>query len=243
MGVDHLGASEAEEDAMRFVLFILLSVAVFVSARAQSPAQPQLPSDPSPRTGEEITIDDLQGAVITFAVAFTGSTRWSGDNIIGPTQQKVRSRMQIGPGESFRWSGVTETQIAGRWYSEHGSGSGIIGRPGTKPAIRNSTELRTRSNPSLPNEELKLKKKFSARAGLVTLEGNTLTVIRVFERGGRTFGIKLSRIGSHLSCTATGLYFREVGVGNPRDEAPVQGGYREYIGMKQTSSTCRVTRN
>jgi len=83
-----------------------------------------------------------------------------------------------------------------------------------------------------------------ARAAVVTLEGNTLIFLRVFEKGGRIVKIMLNRIGSGLGCSAAGSYVQEVGAGNPKAKAPkVMGGHYELIGMKQTSSTCRVSKN
>jgi len=207
---------------MRVLLSLLMFVAVLVSARAQSPAQPQPSPDPQ-GTSEEIGIDDLQSTIITFDIGFTGHTRWSGDNIVRPMQFKQRFKVYIGPGGSISWTTDENGRVSGSWYSGpelHLSYSALIGRTDTKP------------------------EKFGKRAIVWTLEGNILTYLRVFERGGKIVKIMLSRSDSSLGCAVTSAYLQEVGVGNPMIKAgrQKQGGYREYIGMKQTSSTCRVSK-
>jgi len=194
-----------------------ISLAVFlVSARAQSFAQPQPPSG----SGQEITIDNLQGTIISAVIEYSGRVRWSGDNIVRPLRHNWRLKMQIDQGGSFKSTADTESWVAGRKFTEHfPSQLGSIGRPNTKP------------------------ERIGARAAVMTLEGNTLTLLRVFERGGRIVKIMLSRIGSGFGCTATGTYVQEIGAGNPKAKAPrALGGHYELIGMKQTSSTCRVSK-
>ena len=138
---------------MRCVIFMLVSVALLVSALAQSPTQPQPPSDPPPGGGEEITIDDLQGVTITCVIEAMGRTRWSGDKKIGPTQHHSRMVTHIGPGGTVRWTTDVSVRIDNKWdHPWHYSFSEIIGQPNTKPDARSG-----------------------ARAVVLTFESNTLT--------------------------------------------------------------------
>ena len=206
---------------MRAVLSLLLSVAVLVCARAQSPVDLVTPSGPPPGTGQEITIDDLRGIIINITVMYSGRIRWSVDNIVRTHRLHQKIRAQIGPGGSIRWTVRLDSWADGKpFVYSPDVRSGIIGRSDTGPT---ST---------------------GARAAVWTFDRNTLTLLRVFERGGRILRIAFDRIGSGLNCTATGSFLQELGAGNPKFRDPSgKGGYHELIGMKQTSSTCRVSKN
>src|SRR5215470_7923541 len=102
---------------MRVALLIVLPVALLGNARAQSPAQPQPSPDLPPGVGQEITIDDLQGAIINFAILQTGRTRWSGEpHIIHPVQINTRFKIEIGPGSYIRWSVGAESRVLNKKY-------------------------------------------------------------------------------------------------------------------------------
>lgn len=204
---------------MRCVIFMLLSVALLVSAGAQAPADREAPTGP-PVIGQAITIEDLRGVLISVAISYAGRTRWSGDNVVRPIQFGWRIKAQIRSAGNIDWSNDTSTRIGNdKWYPMHYSFSDMIGRPNTKPEIA------------------------GAPAVVWTFEDNTLTLLRVFEKGGRVTKITVSRVGSSLNCTATSSFVNEAGAGNPTIKAPILGGYREYIGMNQTSSTCGISKN
>jgi len=206
---------------MRAVLSLVLSVAVLVSARAQSPARPETPSS-TPGSFEEITIDNLQGVKISITIAYIGRTRWSSDNIVRTIQYSWRSKAQIGSAGAIEWTNDTSVRIGNdKWYPWHNSFSDIIGRPNAKPELSRD----------------------GARAVIWAFEDNILTLLRVFEKGGRITKLMFRRVGSNLDCTVTSSFLNEGGAGNPTIKAPIQGGYREYIGMKQTSATCHVTKH
>jgi len=73
------------------------------------------------------------------------------------------------------------------------------------------------------------------------LSGNTLTMLRTFEIGGKNTTITFGP--GAQSCTVRSPFMREVGAGSSiRREALRGGGTTEIISAKQTSSSCRVTR-
>jgi len=195
---------------MRSVSFIFLSVALLASARAQSPTRLEAPAAP-PVTGGEITIDELQGMIISGTSVFSGHTRWSGDNIVRPMQMNKRWRLQILPGGSIRGTLDETGRIGNEPYTAHYANSSIINHTDMKPDVT------------------------GPRAVVWTFEGNTLTGLRVYERGASISKIVLSRIGSSLRCTQIGSFIKEVGAGNPTHKAYRLGGHRELIGMKQIS--------
>lgn|SRR5262245_10549697 len=204
---------------MRLVYLILLSVALLVSALAQSPTQPQPPSDSSPGAGEEITIDDLQGVTISSVIEEAGRSRWSGDKIIRRIHQSSRMITHIGSSGAIKWTVDVSTRIDNKSYPRRYSFSAIIDRPNTTPDMT------------------------GARAVVWTFESNTLTLLRVFEKGGRIIKITFNRVGAGFGCTATSSYLNEAGAGYPTIKTMVVGGHMEYIGVKQSSSTCRVSKN
>jgi hypothetical protein len=203
---------------MRFVGMLLWALLPCVVTAPQVTAQAAIDPPAKPQI-DAITIDDLQNATITGVIVYAGQIRWSGDNIVRVWLQYWRFNIQIGPVTAIKWtldtSGKYGEKDAKRRHYAH---SATIGRPDMTPEQHGS----------------------GARAVVWTLDGNTLTLLRVFETGGRTVRIMFTRTTSGLLCRAEGAYARETGGGNPKTKDPDRGGYFEFIGAKQTSSACQV---
>lgn len=186
---------------------------------ADDPALAQSPSENAAAPSAEITIADLQNVVVTAQANYSGQIRWSGESVTHQFQQHGAFRITIGPGHAMRV--VVENE--NRWDGQ------LKGR-------RRFDDKGTIGVPASNNEQI------GVRRALWVLEGNTLTILRVYERGGRISKVVFSRSANGLSCTFTSSYAVESGAGNPRILAPEQGGYYDFIGVKQVPpSSCRVS--
>jgi hypothetical protein len=73
------------------------------------------------------------------------------------------------------------------------------------------------------------------------LSGNTLTMLRTYQIGGKNTTITFGP--GARSCTVRSPFMREVGAGSSiKRETLRGGGTTEIISAKQTSSSCQVTR-
>ncbi len=164
---------------------------------------------------EDVSLEDLQGAVITTAVEFTGYFKRATGQ--GPGYITQRMRIAIGPGASvkstFRREVTAKTRAGNKSSALSRSFDGTIGRPG-------SSDLGSH---------------------VWLLQGNSLILLKVMEVGGQASTIAFVRSGSSLTCTVKTANARETGAGKSKTKS-VFSGKVVIVNMKQTSSTCRVTR-
>ena len=74
---------------------------------------------------------------------------------------------------------------------------------------------------------------------LFTLQGNTLSMLRVHQVGGHVLKITLRKDATGLSCSSDSKMAREVGAGDMKTTA-LGGGKAEVRNARQISSTCKV---
>jgi hypothetical protein len=149
---------------MQFVGILLWALLSCVVTATQVAAQGA--TDPPAKPSiDAITIDDLESATIAGVIVYAGQIRWSGDNVVRFWLQNWRFKIQIGPATAVKWTVDTSGKYGENDAKRrHFAYSGTIGRPDMTPEQHGS----------------------GARAVVWTLEGNTLTLLRVFEIGGRT---------------------------------------------------------
>ncbi len=175
-------------------------------------------SDAKSDKAADIKLDELAGITLSGEIVYAGRGRWSGDNVVRPYHQTWQFNIQLGKETSIKWTLVVHMKRGEKARTTHFSHSATINRPDTKSEV------------------------IGARAVVWTYEDNALTLLRVFDRGGRTVKMMLVRTELGMSCVAHGAYFQEVGKGNPMHKAANGRGYLELIGVKQVSSSCRVRR-
>ena len=195
-------------------LFIASMIVAAMATIAQSQAQSE---PPGKAQAQSITIDDLRGITISAAITYVGRVRSLKNNLEYSGETDQRFHVEIGPGASVKWTVTGEQRTGGRVASRTQSYSAIIGRPDLRPD------------------------QAGTRAVVWTLEGNTLTLLRVFDVGGRVMKFTLTRSGSSLSCTIRGSNAREVGAGHTKAKSAF-GDQVEILSMRQTSSDCRVSK-
>jgi hypothetical protein len=201
---------------MRRTLFIALALMVLPEhprAQAQLQPKPEIKIEP-----HEVTIGDVQGKIISGVIVYSGRIRWSGDNVIRPYRQDWRFNIRIGEQASIRWTLTVTSRAGENSRTRNYNHSATIGRPDQKSEAT------------------------GARAVVWAFDNSALTLLRVFEAGGRTVKIAFAPTASGLTCVASSAYAQEVGAGNPKVSAEERGGYYEFIGLKQTSSTCAVSK-
>jgi hypothetical protein len=168
--------------------------------------------------GGTIGINDLDGVTIDATIGWAGQVRWSVDNAVYPAGLKWTWRVEIGPGGTVSTFLTREVRGGGMAKTTNFSGSSVIGRP------------KQGSNAQ------------SVRTDVWTYRENTLTLLRVFDRGGQIVHIKLARDASGLRCTIRGSFATEVGAGSLKTKNLFGPGHLETLSMKQTLSACRVIR-
>jgi hypothetical protein len=166
---------------------------------------------------KEITLAELQGAVVDATIIWAGSVRHSTNGVF-QAENQWQWRVEIGPGTTIRTSLRREVRAEGQVGTLNYAGTNAIGRLTLNP-----------------NRD-------GARAAVWALQANTLTHRRVFEVGARIVRITFVRNGPHLRCTIRGSYLTESGAGNVKSKDPFRAGYVELLNMKQTSSSCRVSK-
>lgn len=166
----------------------------------------------------DIGLGDLQGSAIHASINWAGRSRWSENNKVYAGENRWRLKVEIGEKGLGSTSLTREVRGAGRVAVYNYSGSGYIG------------QVSTRAN------------RDGAGASVWSYKDNTLTFLKVFERGGRIVEIKLARTGHELACTLHGAYLKENGASNVKVKNPFGPGYIEVLSMKQTSSTCRISK-
>lgn len=166
-----------------------------------------------------ITLDELQGVTIQAVNTYSGSFR----NNFGtaPGRFEARTQATIGPGAAIKVTATCNTWIETPKGLKTGrlnrSNSGFIGTP----------------------------QQASDRSGnfLWVLDGDTLIRLRTFETGGNLLKITIAKTNGGLTCTAQSPILQEVGAGNPKDTAAMAGGGKvEILSVKQTGSSCRVSK-
>ena len=194
-----------------FCTALCLMIACSATAPAQSQSEPQV-------HGQEITLDELNGVTVNATIAWSGTVRWSGNNLVYPAHNKWRLKVVFGPGGTASYHLTRELRGAGGKVATHTfSGTGMAGRPNLKGD------------------------RDGAGASVWSYENNTLTSLKVFEQGGRVVVIKFARTASGLSCTLRGNYVGEIGAGNVKTKNQFGPGYIQQLSMKQTSSTCQAS--
>jgi len=192
---------------------------LFAALPALAQAQPATPPGKAPPNaqpeGKAISIEDLQGVTISGVVNYAGRFRTN----LGESTSTIvwNYRLKVGPGPAVAMSYTRNVH----WQAKDG--------PKTASLSKSLT-----GTIGVPREAGK-------EATLWLLDGNTLVLLRVFEVGGVAMRIALTQKGSDLSCSATAPMARETGAGNTRTQAAV-GGKVEMLSIRQTSSSCRVSK-
>ena len=192
---------------MRPFACIVLLIAMSICASAQTERSAK-------RTGQEITLERLQGATISGVVNYAGRFRTH----LGESTSTIawNYRLKIGPGSAVNMSATRNVH----WQT----------KDGPKTASLSKSRTGTIGVPAQTQDG----------AALWLLEGNTLVLLKVFEVGGIAMRITLTETGSGLGCSVTAPMAREVGAGQTKTKAAV-GGKVEMLSMSQTSSSCRVS--
>jgi hypothetical protein len=174
-------------------------------------------AQPVDRTND-VDLDELRGTTIHSSITWAGEVRLSGHDKVYRAENRWRWKIDIdekGMGSTFL---TREVRGGGRVATHKYSGSGYI------------DQVSTRSN------------RDGAGASVWSYNNSTLTLLKVFERGGRIVEIKLTRTSGGLACALSGAYLKEGGTSTVKTRNPFGPGYIETLSMKQTSSTCRIVK-
>lgn len=192
-----------------------LSAVFLLLVMMPGPTRGQTPSQsPSQMGVPDITIEALQGVTISGVVHYVGRFRTHLGE--GTSNIAWSYRLRIGPGSAISMSTTRNVN----WQTKEGP----------KSASLNKSVTGTIGIPRQTGDG----------AALWLLEGNTLTLLRVFEVGGNAMRITLARAGSKLTCSTTAPMAKEVGAGTTKTQAAV-GGRVEMLSIKQTSASCHIS--
>lgn len=164
---------------------------------------------------QDVSVGELQGVTITAVIKFTGHFKKQGGE--GPGYITHGIRTQIGPGDAIkstlRREVIAVTPVGNKSAVLERSLAGSIGRPGQN----------------------------DLGAFLWVLKGNSLVLLRTQEVGAQTVTITFSRGNSGLTCSVDAALAKEVGAG-PGKTTSAFSGKVVLVSMKQTSSTCNVSK-
>ena len=164
----------------------------------------------------KITLDDLKGTTLDATISWIGQARWLKNNEAYAGEDKWQWTINIGSDASLNDNIVREARTGGYVKTRNYAHAGVIGRPKVGPEGK--------------------------QAGLWTLQDNILTGVTVYRIGARIARFALARSAAGLTCRLTVSYVREVGKGHATAANPFGAGEVEIVSMKQTSSTCGVSK-
>jgi hypothetical protein len=165
-------------------------------------------------SGQAITPESLQGSTIVATVNYETHWRRGGEDFTNPTS--VTYRLVISSGGAYTGSVTRTLQPQRGPITQTQQFSGTLGRAReTKGGISGHV--------------------------VWLLSGNTLTMLRTYQIGGKNTTITFG--AGAQSCSVRSPFMREIGAGSTIRREPVAGaGTVEIISAKQTSSSCQVTR-
>jgi hypothetical protein len=174
---------------------------------------------PTPALAQNITLDDLQGVTIHTVNSYEGT--FKNDYGTAPGQFDAKGEIRIGPGSSIRTTSTRNVRV-----------DAPKGTKNSQLSRENSGKIGTPLQASDKSGNI-----------LWVLDGNTLTRLRTFEVGGNLLKISFSKSASGLKCSVSAPFASEVGAGNTRDTSAMPGGGKvEILNVRQTRSSCRVTK-
>jgi hypothetical protein len=173
-------------------------------------------ASPSLRAAD-IALADLQGITVNASIFYAGNFRRADRE--APGRVEMRSQIKVGPGSAIT-SDTTRFVTA---ETPRGTKSGQLHRS--------------------HNGEIGVPKKASDGSGDLVwlLQGSSLVRLRTLESGGNLFKIEFTKTPGGLTCKVDAPFAREVGGGLVKDTAAL-GGKMEFLNIRQTGSTCKVTR-
>jgi hypothetical protein len=167
-----------------------------------------------PANAQSVTLENLQGKVISTRVRFSGTFR--NPKGTAPGTILVTMQIRIGPADAltvkYARTATAHTPVGDKTGTLTRDLSGRIGIPG----------------------------KTVDATYLWLLDGDQLVNLNVREVGGYKTVITLGRSGESLVCRVTTTYAAEVGSGPGKTTSAARGGKVEVLAQKQTSSDCKV---
>ncbi len=182
-----------------------------VAALAQAKVEPQTGKEMP--TNSEVTIDDLHGTTIHTSSTFTALLR--SEKGEAPGGFTLRRELKI------THQGDVQVKFARDIWWDSPSGR-KTGRLAGTDAGKIGQPIQGSDGPRL-----------------FTLQGNTLSMLRVHQVGGHVLKITLRKDATGLSCSSDSKMAREVGAGDMKTTA-LGGGKAEVRNARQISSTCKV---
>lgn len=167
---------------------------------------------------QSLSLADLNGVTIHTVDRFSIVAR--NDIGEGSGEVTIRGETTVGPGAAIRWSFIRSAAMVGA----KGAKSGSISRSGSGTL-------------GVPNQG------GGKGSGVWILQGNTLVLLRVFETGGYTMRINLTKSANGFGCSVTSAMAREVGAGKTKLTAAISGGgTAQILSSKQIGVSCRATK-
>ena len=198
---------------MRSVTSGLLLMGLSCGALAQTQVDPPAPKEPQ---ANEVTLADLQGLTVrtsnTFAARFRSEKgeATGGFTLSGVYKIESSGSLQVSLARDAWWD-TPNGRKTGQWQRTNNAAIGV------------------------PHKD--------ADGGgdvLYLFEDSTLKALRAMEVGGGTMTITFKKSAAGLNCTAALVMAREIGAGATIARRGSEGGRRQILNAKPTSSTCKV---
>lgn len=204
---------------MRFGTRLIAGIAICVCLgvsdvlRAQDNAkgkeEPSAPSSSAASAPVPITVDELEGTVLTGLIHYANRVRRDGTTLSGTADW--RFRIEIGA------KGVMRVVV--NWQAQF---------PGKNPPPQHFSNVETIGVPITKRDQ------DGARSVLWLLENDTLTLLRVYDAGGRRIDFKLARAGESFTCGVKSGFMTEDDKLRPR----IAGW--EVLERRDLRTTCKA---